>query len=107
MSCTKSTGVQHEVWSLGLELPCGEPVEMVYGGVSLPGIAFGARHPVHQRGEKVESVAHGANDQAWNAKNYHVYIQHVPDWPNMIFISSPSTTYSFHFYEAIKESMLR
>ena len=50
--------------SLELELPCGEPVEMVYGGVSLPGIAFGAGHPVHQRGEKVESVTHGANDQA-------------------------------------------
>ena len=73
MSCTKSTGVRHEVWSLGLELPCGEPVEMVYGGVGLPGITLGARHPVHQRGEKVESVAHSANNQAWNAEHLIMY----------------------------------
>ena len=51
------------------ELPCGEPVEMVYGGVCLPGIAFVAWHPVHQRGENVECVADGANNQACNLKN--------------------------------------
>jgi len=47
-----------------LELPSWEPVKMVYGWVGLPRIALRAGHPVDERGEDIECVAHCANNQA-------------------------------------------
>ena len=67
MTYKKSTGVVYDT-SQESELPGGEPVEVVYGGVGLPGIAFGARHPIRQWGENVEGVADSANNQTCNAK---------------------------------------
>ena len=51
-----------------LELPSWEPVKMVYGWVGLPRVALGAGHPVDERGEDVECVAHCAHNQAWGTK---------------------------------------